>query len=147
MSVALGMLVATCSGTSPTPMSSPPPSAAFPRPQTLTLVTALRAGGATAQVAEVMWAESFPFFAVPAVRITVDGENIFAFEYTNVVEAEAEARRISPTGFEVGLTHIDWISDPHFYRSGQVVVIYVGRTTLILSLLQQLLGPQIAGRT
>jgi len=27
-----------------------------------------------------------------------------------------------------------------------VVVIYVGKTTTILSLLQQLLGPQIAGR-
>jgi hypothetical protein len=110
------------------------------------LVAALGAGGATAQVAEVMRAESFPFFAVPAVRITVDGENVYAFEYSKVVEAEAEAGRISPSGFEVGLTHIDWISDPHFYRSGQVVVIYVGKTTLILNLLQQLLGPHIAGR-
>lgn len=98
------------------------------------------------QVAEVMRAESFPFFAVPAVRITVDGENIYAFEYASVAEAEAEARRISPSGFEVGLTHVDWISDPHFYRSDLLIVTYVGRTTLILRLLEQLLGPQIAGK-
>ena len=98
------------------------------------------------QVAEVMRAESFPFFAVPAVRITVDAENIYAFEYTSVAEAEAEARRISPGGFEVGMTHVDWISDPHFYRSDQLIVAYVGRTPLILRLLEQLLAPQIAGR-
>lgn len=139
MAVALGMLVATCSGsTSPTPV--------FPRPQTLTLVAALRTGGATVEIAEVMRTESFPFFAVPAVRVTVDGENIYAFEYTSVAQAEAEARRISPDGFEVGMTHVDWISDPHFYRSDQLIVTYVGRTTLILRLLQQLLGPQIAGK-
>lgn len=97
-------------------------------------------------VAEVMRAESFPFFAVPAVRITLDGENIYAFEYTIASEAEAEARRISPGGFEIGLTHVDWISDPHFYRSDLLIVTYVGRTTLILRLLEQILGPQIAGR-
>jgi hypothetical protein len=145
--VALGLLVAACSGTSPTPTPSPTPSPAFPRPQTLALVAALRAGGATVQVAEVMRTESFPFFAVPAVRITVDGENIYAFEYTSVPEAEAEARRISPGGFEIGMTHVDWISDPHFYRSEQLIVTYVGRTPLTLRLLEQILGPQIAGRT
>lgn len=110
------------------------------------LVAALRGGGATAQVAEVMRPQSFPFFAVPAVRIVVEGENVYAFEYISVAEAEAEARRISPSGFEVGMTHVDWISDPHFYRSDQLIVTYIGRTPQILRLLQQFLGPQIAGR-
>jgi hypothetical protein len=113
----------------------------------MTLMAALRTDGATVQVAEVMRAESFPFFAVPAVRISVDGENVYAFEYTSGAEAEAEARRIAPSGFEIGTTHVDWISDPHFYRSNLLIVAYVGRTPLVLRLLEQHLGPQIAGRS
>ncbi len=67
------------------------------------------------------------------------------FEYENAAAAQEEAARVSPDGSSVGTTIITWVSTPHFYRSGENIVVYVGTSRELLSLLDSVLGPQFAG--
>jgi len=86
-----------------------------------------------------------PYFGVPAARYFLNGENVYAFEYSLATEAAVEAGRISPDGFSIGNTQVSWISEPHFYRSGSVIVLYVGTREDTVALLASVIGPQIAG--
>jgi len=133
--------------TAPAPLPSPTPSPArvYPGPETIALVAAFQTQGRTARIVEVLPQESDPFFAVPAARLSVDGENVYSFEYLSPSEAEGEASLISPEGTHIGSTWITWVSDPHFYQSRSLIVLYVGTSPSLLRVLEQLLGPQIAG--
>ena len=107
---------------------------------------ALEREGASVAFAEVMSTSAHPYFRMPAARYVVNAENLYAFEYETESGAAAEGGRIAPDGASVGTTQISWASDPHFYRTGRVVVLYVGRQSSTLGLLQRMLGQQIAGR-
>jgi hypothetical protein len=41
---------------------------------------------------------------------------------------------------------VTWIAPPHFYHSGDIIVLYPGEDETVLSGLEEILGAQIAGR-
>jgi len=41
---------------------------------------------------------------------------------------------------------ITWVATPHLFRSGKVIVLYVGDGASTLKVLETVLGPQFAGR-
>ena len=131
-------------GTAPTPTGVSPTE--IPGPETRALASTLQRQGATVTFAEVMLASGHPYFRVRAARYLLNGENLQAFEYESADQTASDASRIGPDGTSIGATQVDWVSDPHFYRSGRLIVLYVGRGATILALLQSVLGPQIAGR-
>jgi hypothetical protein len=137
-----GVLVASC-GSTPT---ETPKGTELPGPETQALATTLQREGASVALAEVMPSSSHPYFSTPAARYVVNGESLYFFEYATDGNAEAEASRIAPDGASVGMSQVSWVSDPHFYRSGPVVALYVGRQPSMLGLLQKVLGQQIAGK-
>ena len=102
----------------------------------------LRAAGATVEPAGEV---SQPFFSVEGQVITVNGEDVQVFEYADAASADAEAALVSPDGSSVGTTMVLWIATPHFYRAGQLIVIYVGDSTAVTDALEAVLGPQFAG--
>ena len=62
-------------------------------------------------------------------------------------ETAALATALEREGASVALAEVvAWISDPHFYRRGRVIALYVGRQPAMLGLLQKVLGQQIAGK-
>jgi hypothetical protein len=86
--------------------------------------------------------------------LTVNGERVEVYEYATTVFAAADAARISPDGstFSGGIgplggsaAAVDWVSIPHFYRSGRLIVQYIGTHSDVTTVLTQVLGPQIAG--
>ena len=85
------------------------------------------------------------FFSVPGKVLTLNGEEIQVYEYPAPEAAEADAGSVSADGGTVGTTVVDWISTPHFFRSGTTIVIYVGESQDVLNALQSLLGSQFAG--
>lgn len=87
-----------------------------------------------------------PFFSVPARLIAIDADQVQVLEYADERSARADAARISPDGGTVGNSHVDWIAPPHFYRTGRLLVLYVGNRTDVKTALEGLLGPQFAGR-
>lgn len=52
---------------------------------------------------------------------------------------------ISPDGYQIGGTIIDWIAPPHFFAGDHLIVNYVGTSEVVRATLQQFFGPQFAG--
>lgn len=110
------------------------------------LIMALRAAGATVEPAGSV---SQPFFDVTGLLLRVNTAAVQVYAYPDEAAAAAAAERILPDGSGLGPptpVRIAWIAPPHFYRIGQLIVLYVGDDPTILDLLGRVLGPQFAGR-
>jgi plastocyanin len=88
-----------------------------------------------------------PFFSVRGNSITVNGENVQVFEYADEASAEAEATTISSDGSSIGTSIVSWVAPPHFYQTGRIIVLYVGTNTRVIDILEEVVGPQIAGQS
>lgn len=88
---------------------------------------------------------SQPFFSTKGRIITVNKSDVQVFEYANALLAEAEAKRISPSGAGTGTSMVSWIATPHFYRRGNVIALYVGDDASVIEALTAALGRQFAG--
>ncbi len=136
-----------CAGQQPPapPPSPPPPVVSHGGPVTdyVSLFDNLRAAGATVEPAGDI---SQPFFSVKGNAITVNGENVQVFEYADAATADTEAALVSPDGSSVGTTMISWVAAPHFYKTGRLIVLYVGDDTAVINVLEDVLGAQFAGR-
>ncbi len=89
---------------------------------------------------------SQPFFSVDAQVLNAYGEDIQVFEYDSTDDALADVDKsgLTPDGqFETVM--VTWIDTPHFYQTGNLIVLYVGSNSDITTMLENLLGPQIAG--
>ncbi|MDQ6786804.1 MAG: hypothetical protein M3033_08330 [Acidobacteriota bacterium] len=107
------------------------------------LVKKLRAGGATATPGEKV---SQPFFSVPGRTLKVRGEQIQVFEYQAAKTAEGESSKVSANGSPIGTTMVNWIAPPHFYKSGRLIVLYIGENRDVIKALENALGRQFAGK-
>jgi hypothetical protein len=105
----------------------------------------LRVHGLTVNVSAQ---ESFahPMFpAATAYQISVNGQTVQAYEYATEQAAQADAGSISPDGGTVGNVNVSWVGQPHFYRKGNVTLLYLGNNPTILEALDDAAGPQFAG--
>ena len=144
----------TVNGTTPT--DSIPPTTLIvshggPVEDYVSLVDTLRAAGATIDPAGTVSAD---FLAPEKQLLTVNGEDIQAFEFGSADEADAAAGGVSATGSSIETTMADgtsmasavtWGTPPHFYKAGRLIVLYVGCDGDVLDLLQETMGPQFAG--
>ena len=85
------------------------------------------------------------YFSVAGKVLYINGEELQVYEYPTPESAEAEAGSVSADGSTVGTAMVDWISTPHFFRSGNLIVVYVGENQSVIQALQSLLGTQFAG--
>lgn len=111
-------------------------------------VQALRQRGLSASLAGEISPENNGFFSVPAHTIRVNAGQVNAFVYQDAEAAGAEAALISQDGQPGPTGRVTWVSTPHFYRHGALIVLYVGCAAEIVEGLQATLGLPIAvGRT
>jgi hypothetical protein len=109
---------------------------------------ALTAAGHEVRVRTGGWPWLRPFFLtsdrIVAIRYH---EEFYAFEYST--RAKLQRIRISADGTGISRGNraaiIEW-TQPHFYRSGRLLVLYLGGDPVILETLSLILGPQFAGR-
>lgn len=87
-----------------------------------------------------------PFFSVPAVLLDLPGSGIQVFEYSDEAAAAADAEQVAADGSSVGTSMPFWVDDPHFYREGKLIVLYLGSDQVILEALEAVFGSQFAGR-
>lgn len=139
--VAAALLTASCERsnlTSPTPLTS-----------TDALVAALRQQGATANAGNWL-SKALPCLSVDGRVVFVNTGTINVFEYATVAAVESDAAKVSPDGS--GLIGdrcaalITWVGPPHFYKSGQLIVVYAGSDQALLRPLEAVLGPPFASR-
>ena len=88
---------------------------------------------------------------LPAVRKRMinDDMAIDIYVFDSEEEAEREAGFIDEGGssYDNGrkAVHVSWISYPHFFKKGCLIVQYVGEDTGIVNDLEDILGEQFAG--
>jgi len=107
------------------------------------LVDALRASDNTVALAGAI---SQPFFAPEGRVLSVNGEDVQTFEFASEAEADTVAETVSGDGGSIGTSMVGWIAPPHFYKSGSLIVIYVGSDTGVIAALEAAVGSQFAGR-
>jgi hypothetical protein len=118
---------------------------------TATVVRSLREAGAT--VTEQESGGDFGFLHGAPHPLLVNGENVTLFEYAAPALAEVDASGISADGSTIhtgigpfgSVAIVDFIAPPHFYKTGRVIALYVGRDAGTLRLLRQVFGPPFAG--
>lgn len=87
-----------------------------------------------------------PLFSVAGLRISVNGGDVDVFEHSSAAVAYEESLRVSADGSQVGNAAISWAGAPHFYRTGKLIVLYVGKDQNVINVLEAALGKQFAGR-
>lgn len=107
------------------------------------LLLGLQTAGATTELVDTVTQD---FFTPEGKNIKVNGADIQVFEYENAEAMERETSQVAPDGGSVGTSMMMWMDTPHFYKAGQIIVLYVGNDARILDLLDNAMGSQFAGR-
>jgi hypothetical protein len=107
------------------------------------LIAALEAAGATVELGEPI---SQPFFTPEGSIVKINGADVQIFEYESSEEMGNEASQVSSDGGSIGTSMVTWMDTPHFYKTGRIIVLYVGSDAAVLDLLEGALGPQFAGQ-
>lgn len=86
---------------------------------------------------------SQPFTSAEGKTLTVNGDEMQVFEYSDQSSAEAQV-----TAFKdyFDTTMIMWIAPPHFYQTGKIIVLYLGENAEIIQALEAIAGAQFAGQ-
>jgi len=108
-----------------------------------TLVSRLSAEGAVVEQGDEI---TQPFFSVMGKTATINGDDIQVYEYLSEKTVEEESATVSSTGSSIGPNMVTWIKPPHFYKSGKIIVIYLGTNADTINLLEEILGKQFAGQ-
>lgn len=88
---------------------------------------------------------SQPFFSVAGRIININGEALQVFDYPTPSAANADASQVSADGTTIGTSKPTWMATPHFFKSGKLIVLYIGGNQTIVDLLRIVLGHQFAG--
>jgi hypothetical protein len=108
------------------------------------LISALREQGLSVTVGDVLPQQSTPYFSTRARVVTANSATLQVFECETTAAADHDAAKVSPGGSPIGNVQILWVSVPHFYKSGRLIVTYVGTDTDILQILEKVLGTPFA---
>jgi hypothetical protein len=108
---------------------------------------ALVDAGLEARVRLGGWRWLRPFFVIPDQVVKIDQQQLHVFDYAT--RAKLRQVSISPDG--TGISSKDGVAaiiewTPRFYRSGRLLVLYLGDRPIVLETLNLLLGPPFAGR-
>lgn len=126
-----------CNGSDTTPRSH-----GGPVRDHVSLVDTLRAQGLTVEPTGPI---SQPFFPIPGQTLEVNGKDVQVFEFKDSSATKSQAKEISSDGKSIHHTTIQWISPPHFFSTGKIIVLYLGSDAELLKKLETALGTQIAG--
>ncbi|MCK6585414.1 MAG: hypothetical protein L6Q49_20120 [Anaerolineales bacterium] len=87
-----------------------------------------------------------PFIPVKGQILKVNGAEVQIFEFKSNSEMEMTAETISEDGSMAGTMMITFADDPHFFKAGRLLALYIGSDEEIVSFLEDAVMPQFAGR-
>jgi hypothetical protein len=83
-------------------------------------------------------------------QIIIGEDNLTIYLFNSNENMEKEAKNIDKLGegYDNGSSSlgVDWVSLPHFFKKGRIIVQYIGVNEKIISDLKDILGEQFAGR-
>jgi len=137
--IILGLSLGGCGGS---PVTSTP-TESFAVKDRASLIIGFQASNATAEIVESVFQD---FFSPEGSLVRVNGVDIQVFEYETPEAMEQEAAQVSSDGGSVGTSMMAWMAPPHFYKTGRIIVIYIGSDEKTLNLVQTVMGSQFAGQ-
>ncbi len=84
-----------------------------------------------------------PFLGVEGKTIKVNGQDVQIFEYADENARQAESSKISKDGSSIGTNMVNWMEPPHFWATGKIIVLYIGKNQEVIDLVSKVLGPTI----
>ncbi|MCL7413650.1 MAG: hypothetical protein M8353_08560 [ANME-2 cluster archaeon] len=85
-----------------------------------------------------------PFFSVRSMNLTLNGELVYVFDYSNVTAARKDMALVSPDARVINNTRMVWTETPHFFNSEEIIVLYIGGDQKIINVLESGMGTQFA---
>ena len=89
------------------------------------------------------------FLSVECKLVFIRGELISVYQYSSNESMERDSKYIHEGGCSIQhpekAIEISWVSYPHFFKNGVIIVNYVGENEDILKLLREILGEPFAG--
>ncbi|MCL7474864.1 MAG: hypothetical protein SCH39_03645 [Methanosarcinales archaeon] len=85
-----------------------------------------------------------PFFSVKSMNLTLNGELVYVFDYSNVTAARNDMALVSPDAQFINNTRMRWTGTPHFFNSEEIIVLYIGDNRKIITALESGMGVQFA---
>ncbi len=92
------------------------------------------------------------FLPTTRKRMLLDNDialDIYLFINNSKMEKEASRIDSDGSGYDGPLNKVkvSWVSVPHFFKKGTIIVQYIGEDETIISTLKEILGEQFAGYT
>lgn len=92
------------------------------------------------------------FLPTTRKRMLLDSDialDVYLFKNNSKMEKEASYIDNGGSGYNgpINKIKVSWVSPPHFFKKGTIVVQYIGEDEAILSSLRDILGEQFAGYT
>ncbi len=92
------------------------------------------------------------FLPTTRKRMVLGEEAIDIYLYSNNKKMEKDSENIDSGGCQYTSTgifsknfNVSWVSEPHFYKKGKIIVLYVGTNEKIISDLKDIFGEEFAG--
>lgn len=140
------ILLAGCSAQPKTEENDPKQNVSTESPQvsnissTDDLMKQLRSAGATVETGGPI---QQPFFSVEGKTIKINGQDVQIFQYVDENARQAESNKISKDGSSIGTNMVNWMEPPHFWVTGKIIVLYVGKNQEVIDMMSKIVGPTI----
>lgn len=89
------------------------------------------------------------FIPTKRKRMSIGNENIDIYSFSNPAKMERIATNIDKSGCSYNdgnkIISVSWALPPHFFKKGNIIVLYSGENEKIVSDLKDILGNQFAG--
>ncbi len=110
------------------------------------VANALRAKDLQVRIASLTPEDQSPFPNATGYTLSVNGQTVQVYEYADEAAASADVGSVSRDGSTIGNQTVSWVGMPHFYHTGNVILLYLGNNRAIMNPLEEIAGPAFAGR-
>ena len=83
------------------------------------------------------------FFDAPKFEVKIGEDKVSAYDYEEIITLDKDLSDISENGLVVGGTKISWIKAPHYYKKGELLIIYDGDSKKIITSLDEIFKSEL----
>lgn len=83
------------------------------------------------------------FFDSPKFEIKIGDSKVLVYDYEELTTLEKDISGVTENGLVVSGTKVSWEKTPHYYKKGELLVIYDGENTNIITSLEEVLGTEL----
>lgn len=83
------------------------------------------------------------FFDAPKFEVKINNHKISAYDYEEMSTLEKDTSGITEKGLVVSGTKVEWNEIPHYYKKGELLVIYDGKDIELINSLDKVMGTEL----